>query len=78
MMCVGRYEVKPHIYEKFIGKKQCIHTNGKLENGLIYLFHITGRSLHCQVEHHVQTKYATLILHVKDIFKIYKKKSTYT
>ena len=23
----------------------------------------TGRSLHCQVEHHVQTKFATPILH---------------
>ena len=31
----------------------------------------TGRSLHCQVEHHQRTKFATPILHVIDNFKIY-------
>ena len=30
-----------------------------------------GRSLHCQVEHHVRTKFATPILHAIDNFKIY-------
>ena len=32
---------------------------------------ITRRSLHCQVEHHVQTKFATPILHAIDNFNIY-------
>ena len=30
-----------------------------------------GRSLHCQVEHHVRPKFATLILHAIYNFKIY-------
>ena len=33
MTCVGRYEIKPLIYEKFIKKNKCIHTNGMLEMG---------------------------------------------
>ena len=37
-----------------------------------------GRSLHCQVEHHVWTKFAALILHAIDNFKIYDNFSTYT
>jgi hypothetical protein len=36
-----------------------------------------GRSLHCQVEHHMQTKFATPVLHAKDILKFYKKNFTY-
>ena len=31
----------------------------------------TGRSLHCQVENHVRTKFATFILYAIDIFEIY-------
>ena len=31
----------------------------------------TGRSLHCQVEHHMQTKFATSILHAIDNFELY-------
>ena len=31
----------------------------------------TGRSLHCQVEHYVRTKFATPILHAIDSFRIY-------
>ena len=30
--CVGRCEIKPPIYEKFIEKNNCIRTNGMLEN----------------------------------------------
>jgi hypothetical protein len=36
-----------------------------------------GRSLHCQVDHHVRTKFATPILHAKDNFKFYNIFSTY-
>ena len=38
MMCMGHYEIKPPIYEKFIEKNKCIHTNDMLENGLMYLY----------------------------------------
>ena len=38
----------------------------------------TGRSLHCQVENHVRTKFATPILYAMDIFKNYDIFSTYT
>ena len=38
----------------------------------------TRRSLHCQVEHHVRTKFATLVLHAMDNFKFYDIFSTYT
>ena len=39
---------------------------------------VTGRSLHCQVEHHVQTKFATPILHAIDNLKIDDISPTYT
>ena len=35
------------------------------------MMHPTGRSLHCQVKHRVQTKFATPILHAINNFKIY-------
>ena len=38
----------------------------------------TGRSLHCQVENHVQTKFATPILYAIDNFKNYDFFSIYT
>ena len=38
MTCVGHYEIKPPIYEKFIEKNKCIRTNDMLENGLMYLY----------------------------------------
>ena len=38
----------------------------------------TGRSLHCQVENHVQTKFATPILYAINNFKNYHNFSTYT
>ena len=31
-------KLNPPIYEKFIEKNECMHTNGMLENGLIYLY----------------------------------------
>ena len=34
-MCMGHYEIKSPIYEKFLEKNECIHTNNKLENGLM-------------------------------------------
>ena len=37
-----------------------------------------GRSLHCQVEYHVWTKFATPILHAINNFTIYDIFSTYT
>ena len=40
--------------------------------------YITRRSLHCQVEHHVQTKFATPILHAIDNLKFNDIFSTYT
>jgi hypothetical protein len=30
------YETKPTLCEKFINKRKCIHTNDRLENGLMY------------------------------------------
>ena len=38
----------------------------------------TGRSLHCQVENHMRTKFATPILYAIDNFKNYDIFSTYT
>ena len=38
----------------------------------------TGRSLHCQVKNHMQTKVATPILYAIDNFKNYDKFSIYT
>ena len=38
MACVGYYELKPPIQEVSRERKKCIHTNGKLENGLMYLY----------------------------------------
>ena len=43
----------------------------------ISLYEYTERSLHCQVEHHVRTKFATPILHAIDNFKISDIFSTY-
>ena len=37
MMCVGHYEIRRPIYEKFREKNQCTRTNYMLENGLMYL-----------------------------------------
>ena len=39
MMCMGDYEIKPPIYDKFIEKNECIRTNGRLENRLMYLYY---------------------------------------
>ena len=38
----------------------------------------TGRSLHCQVEHHVRDKFATVAIYGIDNFKFYDIFSTYT
>ena len=38
MVCVGPYENQSPIYETFIEKNKCIHTNNILENGLMYLY----------------------------------------
>jgi hypothetical protein len=39
MTCMGNYEIKSLIYEKFIDKNKCKLTNAMLENGLImYLY----------------------------------------
>ena len=35
---MGRYEIKPSIYKKFIKKNNCICTNNKLENNVLYVF----------------------------------------
>ena len=40
MMCMGHYAIKPPIYEKFTMKNKCIRTNGKLENGFLYLYQV--------------------------------------
>ena len=40
MMCVGHYEITPPIYKKFVEKNKCLCTNGKLENGLRYLYYV--------------------------------------
>ena len=39
---------------------------------------VTGRSLHCQVENHVRTKFATPIFYAIDNYKNYDIFSTYT
>jgi hypothetical protein len=54
MMCVGHYEIKPLIYEKFIEKNKCICTHGKLGNGvkclcLAFQFNMINAS------HHIHT-----------------------
>ena len=38
MMCVGTWEIKPHVYLKFMEKNKGIHTNGLLENRFMYLY----------------------------------------
>jgi hypothetical protein len=38
MMCVDNYEIKSHVYEKFVEENKHLHTNGRLENGLVYLY----------------------------------------
>ena len=35
---MGHYEIKPPMYEKFMEKNKCIHTNGMLESRLMYLY----------------------------------------
>ena len=37
-MCMGHYEIKTPIYENFIEKNICVHTNSMLEVGLMYLY----------------------------------------
>ena len=36
MTCMSEYETKPTLYEKLINERKCIHTNDRLENGLMY------------------------------------------
>ena len=45
MACVGDYEIKLPMYEKFTKNNKCIHIDGNLENGLMYLYfnYIKGR-----------------------------------
>ena len=38
MMCVGEYEIKPFTHENLVEKNKCIHTNGRVKNGLMYLY----------------------------------------
>ena len=38
MMCMDDYELEPLIYEKLISKENCICTNSRLENLLMYLY----------------------------------------
>ena len=38
MTCVGHYEIKPPIYDRFVEKKKCVRTNGILENGLMHFY----------------------------------------
>jgi hypothetical protein len=38
MMCMGHYGIKPPIYMYFMEENECICTNNKLENGLMYLY----------------------------------------
>ena len=37
MMCMGDYEIETPIFKYFIEKK-CMHINGKLGNGFMYLY----------------------------------------
>ena len=39
-MCLGHYEVKSPIHENFTADNKCIHTNGGLENGLMYSYKV--------------------------------------
>ena len=50
----------------------------ELRNAISIYCISTGRSLYCQVENHVRTKFATPILYAIDNFKIYEFFSTYT
>ena len=38
MTCMGHYEIKPPIYEKFIKENKCICANGMLENEHMSLY----------------------------------------
>ena len=38
IMCMGNYEMKPHVYVKIKVKIKCVRTNDMLENGLMYLY----------------------------------------
>jgi hypothetical protein len=38
MMCVDNFEIKSHVYEKIVEENKHLHTNGRLENGLVYLY----------------------------------------
>ena len=38
MMCVGHYKIKPFVHKKIIEENECLHTNSRLENGLMYLY----------------------------------------
>ena len=58
-----------------VGKQKGILSNTWLNSDCQ---EVTGRSLHCQVEHHVQTKFATPILHAIDNLKIDDISPTYT
>ena len=49
-----------------------------MENSFIWSKLVTGRLLHCQVEHHVRDNFATPILYGIDNFKFYDIFSTYT
>ena len=48
------------------------------QNDYCYIVSSTGRSLHCQVENHMRTKFATPILYAIDNFKNYDIFPTYT
>jgi hypothetical protein len=37
MTCIGHYEIKTLVYNKFIERIRCMHTNNLLENEPMYL-----------------------------------------
>ena len=70
-MCVGYFRLNLLLYEKCTKKNTCICTNGKLENGLMYLYWVFQKScdkcLHdvYKIQNH---KLNIAILQVKSMF----------
>ena len=79
MTCMGDYEIKPPICEKSTKKKKCIHTNGKLENELMYFTNIFSLMWHMPPLHtqNVNHEIDTLELYIYNLLSLPMIKSMY-
>ena len=73
MTCMGHYEIKHPIYKKFIEKNKCMQINGRLENGLVYLYWafqfdvINASTTH---QKNINHELIMPLLHVKSMFNV--------